>query len=148
MRSAAVVSIALAALFASCGGGEQAAAPADPRPDLQILSVRMDLMAVPTSKIVAEIRNSGGSTARGFGCRCYWSCPGQALFSTELRIMDGAVLAAGATQSFSVEAPPHRFGCPGPPPVLDLSCVVDDGEAVEEAEENDNRWGGPVRLAY
>jgi hypothetical protein len=148
MKLTPAAGIALAALLASCGGGEEAAAPADARPDLQILSVRMDLMAIPASKIVAEVRNAGGSTAQGFDCRCHWSCPGVSLYNTELRIMEGAVLAAGATQSFSIEAPPHSFGCAGPPPVLDVNCVVDDRGAVDEFDENNNRWGGSVRLAY
>jgi len=137
-----------AALLLACGGSEDGGAPADLRPDLQIVRVRMDLMAAPTSKLIAEIRNAGASPARGFDCRCFWSCPGRSLYSTELRIMEDGSLDAGQVAPFSVEAPPHRFGCPGSPTVLDVSCQVDDRGSVAEVDEHNNGWSGPVRLGF
>lgn len=148
MRSAGLAPLAAALLLVSCGGGEGDSPPADSRPDLQIVRVRMDLMAAPAAKLVAEIRNTGASVARGFDCRCYWSCPGRSLYSTELRIMQDGVLEGGAASSFSTEAPPSRFGCPGPPPVIDMSCKVDDRGKVDESEENNNGWTGPIRLSW
>jgi hypothetical protein len=139
---------AAALLLLACGGSEGGGEPEDPRPDLQIVRVRMDLMAVPSSKLVAEIRNTGISPARGFDCRCFWSCPGRSLYSTELRIMDDGSLDAGQVGSFSVDAPRHRFGCPGEPTVLDMSCQVDDRGKVEEVEEHNNGWSGSVRLSF
>jgi len=122
--------------------------PVDPRPDLQLVRVRMDLIAAPNSTLSAEVRNAGGSAARGFGCRCLWSCAGRSLYNTELRIMDDASLEAGEVSSFSVAAPPHRFGCPGSTTVLSLNCTVDDRDRVKEVDENNNGWSGPVRLAW
>jgi len=148
MRSTELAWLAAAALLAACGERSATSAPADPRPDLQIVNVHMDLMAAPSAKLVAEIRNTGGSAARGFDCRCFWSCPGRSLYSTELRVVEDGAVEAGGVATFSTDAPPSRFGCPGPPPVIDLSCKVDDRGAVDEREENNNTWSGPIRLGY
>jgi hypothetical protein len=148
MKAAGVALLVAAALLLACGAGDGAAPPADARPDLQIVRVRMDLMAAPASKLVAEIRNAGASAAHGFDCRCSWSCPGRSLFSTELRVARDAALGAGATGEFSVDASPDRFGCPGPPPAIDMSCTVDDRGAIDESDENNNGWTGPIRLGY
>jgi hypothetical protein len=150
MSLRAAVRVLLAGLLLACGDGGEggAAAPVDPRPDLQLLRVRMDLVAAPNSSLVAEVQNAGGSPARGFGARCLWSCAGRSLYNTELRIMDDALLEAGEISSFSIAAPPHRFGCPAATTVLSLNCTVDDRGRVEERDENNNDWSGPVRLAW
>ena len=136
-----------AALLAACGGSESAD-PGDLRADLQISRVRLDLMARPGAKLIAEIRNAGASPARGFGCRCTWVCPGRSLFSSEIRIADDASVGPAETGSFSTDAAPYRFGCAGSPPVIELTCDVDDRGAVEELDEHNNQWKGPVRLNY
>lgn len=136
-----------ATLLLACGGSETPE-PGDARPDLQIGRVRMDLMAQPSAKLIAEIRNAGASTARGFGCRCSWSCAGRSLYSSEIRIVADGSLGPGELASFSTDAAPYRFGCPGSPPVIELTCDVDDRGAVEELDEHNNRWSGPVRLNF
>ena len=148
MRPAGIAPLVACWLLVACGGGDAATPAGDPRPDLQIVRVRMDLMAAPASKLVAEIRNAGASAAHGFDCRCTWACPGRSVFSTELRVAQGAALEAGATSAFALDASPDRFGCPGPPPAIDMSCTVDDRGAVEESDENNNAWTGPIRLGY
>jgi hypothetical protein len=150
MIARAAMRVLLAGLLLACGNGGEAGVqtPADPRPDLQLLRVRMDLLAAQNSSLVAEVQNTGASAARGFGARCLWSCAGRSLYNTELRIMDDAALEAGESSSYSVAAPPHRFGCPAATTILSLSCTVDDRGRVEERDENNNAWSGPVRLAW
>jgi hypothetical protein len=138
----------LAAALALLGCGEtEPAAPVDLRPDLQLVSVRMDLGARPLPALIAETRNKGAGAAHGIGCRCVWSCPGS-LLSTGLQVVTDGVLDSGARAEFSVDAPPERFGCPGPPPALDLTCEVDDRRRIDESNEHNNGWSGPVRLGW
>jgi len=148
LRPPSFLALALSLPLACGEGGGGAETPVDPRPDLQIVRVHMDLMAAPAARLVAEIRNAGASAAAGFDCRCIWVCSSRSLYNSEMRVVKGGAIAAGEVASFSVDAPPHRFGCPDSAAVIELTCNVDEAGVVDEVDEHNNEWKGPVRLHF
>lgn len=121
-------------------GGQQ---PETTAADLQILDLGVeranDATGTFTHKLVATVRNNGGTDASGFNVNCSWSCAGGSVtsFSQDL-IYDGFVQANGQftyRQSF-------RDPCETSFGSVPMTCIVDSSNAVSESNENNNRWEG------